>query len=195
MQSIEQTVSDNQGIRQADALNTLYVAGLVGDSIVDGPGLRCAVFGQGCPHACPGCHNPETQPFAGGDALSVPEVYRRIRAYPLCRGVTFSGGEPFSQAAAFAGLARLLRADGYEVAAYSGYTFEELLRGTAEQQELLALLDILIDGRFVLATRNLGLRFRGSENQRVLDVPRSLAAGEAVWETAERWVGSPTGKA
>jgi anaerobic ribonucleoside-triphosphate reductase activating protein len=177
------------GTRNAGALLALHLAGFVGDSIVDGPGLRCALFGQGCPHACPGCHNPETQPFAGGEEVSIEEAYRRIKAYPLCKGITFSGGEPFSQAEAFAALACLLRADGYELAAYSGYTFEELQNGAPEQKELLTLLDILIDGRFVLVERNLTLRFRGSENQRILNVPQSLVVTAPVWETSERWVG------
>ena len=105
-------------------------------------------------------------------------------------GVTFSGGEPFSQAEPFTELAKLLKANGYEVASYTGYTFEELLEnGTPAQKQLLAALDILVDGEFVLAQRNLDLRFRGSENQRILDVPQSLAQGRAVWCTAARWVG------
>lgn len=189
MAYVEQNQKATGGTRNAGAPLALHLAGFVGDSIVDGPGLRCALFGQGCPHACPGCHNPETQPFAGGEEVSVEEAYRRIKAYPLCKGITFSGGEPFSQAEAFAALARLLHTDGYELAAYSGYTFEELQKGTVAQKELLSLLDILIDGRFVLAKRNLTLRFRGSENQRILNVPQSLAAAAAVWEATERWVG------
>ena len=101
-----------------------------------------------------------------------------------------SGGEPFSQAEPFTELAKLLKANGYEVASYTGYTFEELLEnGTPAQKQLLAALDILVDGEFVLAQRNLDLRFRGSENQRILDVPQSLAQGRAVWCTAARWVG------
>ena len=117
------------------------------------------------------------------------ELFAHIKASPLVRGVTFSGGEPFSQAEAFGELARMLKAAGYEVASYTGYTFEQLLEGTQAQKDLLAQLDILVDGEFVLAKRNLDLRFRGSENQRILDVPKSLAAGSAVWCEAERWTG------
>ena len=178
-----------QGIRRAGALPVLRMAGFVGDSIVDGPGLRCAIFCQGCPHACPGCHNPATHPFAGGTMVTPEDMEARIREYPLCRGVTFSGGEPFCQPEFFAELGERLRRQGYELACYTGYTFEALLAGTPEQRRLLNVLDILIDGRFVLAQRNLTLRFRGSENQRVLDVPKSLLAGKAVWTTQTRWVG------
>jgi len=103
--------------------------------------------------------------------------------------VTFSGGEPFAQSAGFARLAKLLKAQGYEVASYSGYTFEELLTGSADQQELLKSIDILIDGPFLLSQRSLELTFRGSRNQRILDVPKSLAAGRAIETTAKRWLG------
>ncbi|MFV0412510.1 MAG: anaerobic ribonucleoside-triphosphate reductase activating protein [Oscillospiraceae bacterium] len=181
---------NGQGIREAGAPVLLRLSGFVGDSIVDGPGLRCVVFGQGCPHNCPGCHNPATHPFTGGEMVSVSELFARIGRYPLCSGVTFSGGEPFAQPEAFAALARLLRKTGrYELAAYSGYTFEELLAGSTAQKDLLSLVDILIDGRFELPQKNLNLRFRGSANQRILHVPQSLARGAATWETAPRWVG------
>ena len=121
--------------------------------------------------------------------MPVEELFAHIKVSPLVRGLTFSGGEPFSQAEAFGELARMLKAAGYEVASYTGYTFEQLLEGTQAQKDLLAQLDILVDGEFVLAKRNLDLRFRGSENQRILDVPKSLAAGSAVWCEAERWTG------
>lgn len=173
----------------AGASGHLYLAGYVGDSIVDGPGLRFAIFCQGCPHACPGCHNPETHLFSGGRPYTPEELFAEVKRYPLSRGVTFSGGEPFCQAEGLAELARMLRGAGYELAAYTGYTFEQLREGTAAQRELLGLLDTLIDGKFVLAEKDLGLRFRGSANQRILKVPASLEAGVAVWETTPRWVG------
>ncbi len=174
---------------------SLFLAqtGFVGDSIVDGPGLRCALFCQGCPHACPGCHNPETHPFEGGKPLRLDEVLEKIQRHPLCRGITFSGGEPFCQADALALLAENLREAGYELAAYTGYTFEHLAaHGSPGQKQFLSLLDTLVDGPFVLAKRNLSLRFRGSDNQRIIDVQASLAAGQAVLETAGRWVGAAT---
>lgn len=112
-----------------------------------------------------------------------------VESNPLCRGVTFSGGEPFAQAEGFARLARVLKEKGYEIASYSGYTFEELLRGSEAQKELLRSIDILIDGRFILAQKSLEIAFRGSRNQRILDVPKSLAAGHAVETTSKRWLG------
>ena len=167
----------------------LNLAGIVEDSIVDGPGIRTTFFAQGCPHRCPGCHNPETWEFGCGTWIDVETALAAVRSNPLCRGVTFSGGEPFAQAKAFAKLARLLKVHGYEVASYSGYTFEELLDGTAEQQELLATIDILIDGPFLLNERSLELNFRGSRNQRILNVPASLRSSSPVYETSPRWLG------
>ena len=167
----------------------LDLAGIVGDSIVDGPGIRTTIFSQGCPHHCPGCHNPETWAFGCGTEMDEETILEIVRSNPLCRGVTFSGGEPFAQAEGFAKLARLLNAHGYEVASYSGYTFEALLEGTAEQKDLLFTIDILIDGPFLMAEKTLEVPFRGSRNQRILNIPRSLAAGKAVEITTGRWTG------
>ena len=167
----------------------LDLSGIVSDSIVDGPGIRVTIFCQGCPHHCPGCHNPETWEFGIGTPMDEETVLDIVKSNPLCRGVTFSGGEPFAQAEGFAKLAKLLKQHGYEVASYSGYTFEQLLRGTPEQKELLESIDILIDGPFLLQQRSLELNFRGSRNQRILDVPASLAAGQAVSTTQDRWQG------
>lgn len=167
----------------------LDLSGIVSDSIVDGPGIRTTIFSQGCPHHCPGCHNPETWAFGCGTKIPVEAVVDIVRQNPLCRGVTFSGGEPFAQPEAFAKLARLLKEKGYEVASYSGYTFEELLNGSDGQKELLRAIDILIDGRFVLAEKSLEIAFRGSRNQRILDVRKSLEAGRAVETQSRRWLG------
>ena len=165
------------------------LAGIVTDSIVDGPGLRTTLFAQGCPHHCEGCHNPETWDFSGGTEVSMEAAVEIVKSSPLCRGVTFSGGEPFAQAEGFAEIAKALKEKGYEVASYSGYTFEELLDGTDGQKELLQLLDVLIDGPFLMREKSLEIAFRGSRNQRILDVPKSLAAGEAVETTSKRWLG------
>ena len=167
----------------------LELAGISGDSIVDGPGIRTTVFTQGCPHHCPGCHNPETWAFGCGTPMEEETVLDIVRSNPLCRGVTFSGGEPFCQAAGLAKLGRMLKERGYEVASYTGYTFEQLLEGTPEQRELLETLDVLIDGPFLREERSLELNFRGSRNQRILNVPASLKAGAAVEETSGRWLG------
>ena len=167
----------------------LELSGIVGDSIVDGPGIRTTVFAQGCPHHCPGCHNPETWDFGCGTPVPAEAILEMVADNPLCRGVTFSGGEPFAQAEAFLELAKLLKQKKYEVASYTGYTFEQLCNGTPAQRELLQHLDVLIDGPYVAEKRSLSLAFRGSSNQRILDVPRSLSLGHPVCITAGRWAG------
>ena len=167
----------------------LDLSGIVSDSIVDGPGIRTTIFSQGCPHHCPGCHNPETWDFGCGTPMEEERSFEIVRSNPLCRGVTFSGGEPFAQAAGFSRLAMLLKEKGYEVASYTGYTFEELLEGSEDQKNLLAAIDILIDGPFVQSLKSLETAFRGSTNQRILDVKKSLAANQAVETTSKRWLG------
>ena len=167
----------------------LDLAGIAGDSIVDGPGIRTTIFTQGCPHHCKGCHNPETWAFGCGTPMEAERVLEIVKSNPLCRGVTFSGGEPFAQAEGFLHLAKALKEKGYEVASYSGYTFEQLLRGTDTQRKLLENIDILIDGPFLQKEKSLELAFRGSTNQRILDVPKSLAAGEPIWTASPRWLG------
>ena len=167
----------------------LNLSGIVTDSIVDGPGIRVSIFSQGCPHHCEGCHNPETWELGVGTDMPVERLAEIVKSNPLCKGVTFSGGEPFAQAEGFAKLAARLKADGYEVASYTGFTFEQLLQGTPAQKALLAKLDVLIDGPFVKAEKSLELSFRGSANQRILDVQKSLAAGKAILHTALRWTG------
>ena len=170
---------------------SIDLAGIVPESITDGPGLRLTVFCQGCPHHCEGCHNPETWDFSCGEPTPIEAIFQQVRANPLLRGVTFSGGEPFSQAEGFASLARLLKQAGYEIAVYSGYVFEELYKNeTMAQRDLLSLCDILIDGPFLLSQRDISLRFRGSANQRILDLPASMSVGKAVLCTAPRWTGA-----
>ena len=171
---------------------TIRLAGFDRDGIADGPGLRCVVFVQGCPHHCPGCQNPQTWPFDGDAEVVTPSQIRdRIVATELDTGVTFSGGEPFAQADALADLADLLR-PRYDIACYTGYVFEALLKKAEEEpgvRRLLERIDILVDGPFVQARRDRLLLFRGSGNQRILDVPASLAAGAAVWTKDPAWVG------
>ncbi len=160
----------------------LNISDTVNDSIVDGPGLRFTIFVQGCPHHCPGCHNPQTHPFSGGTQVTPASLLEKIQANPLLDGVTFSGGEPFCQASALAALGEDIHRLGLNIMTYTGYTFEYLYAHRAEHGygELLAVTDILVDGEFVESLRSLELRFRGSANQRILDVPRSLAAGAPV---------------
>lgn len=158
---------------------TLRIAGTVEESIVDGPGLRYVLFTQGCPHRCPGCHNPETHDFSAGREVSLAWVLTDVRKNPITRGVTFSGGEPFCQSAALLALAKELRACGYNLTAFSGYTYEQIL-AEPEKRTLLEELDILVDGPFREAEKSMTLRFRGSRNQRIIDVPASLARGAVV---------------
>ena len=167
----------------------LELSGIVTDSIVDGPGIRCTVFCQGCPHHCQGCHNPETWDFGCGTPMEEERIFEIIRSNPLCKGVTFSGGEPFAQAEGYAKLGKLLKTAGYEVASYTGYTFEQLVNGTPDQKQLLETIDVLIDGPFLQAEKSLELSFRGSKNQRILDVPASLREGRAILVTSSRWTG------
>ncbi|WP_018214442.1 anaerobic ribonucleoside-triphosphate reductase activating protein [Desulfitobacterium hafniense] len=161
----------------------IRIAGIVEESIVDGPGIRLVVFAQGCPHHCPGCHNPETHAYEGGKSVAIAEILQRLAMNPLLDGITLSGGEPFAQAAGFALLAQSARQRGFHVMTYSGYTYEELT-ASSEQNPAWALLleqtDLLVDGPFQLAERNLLLPFRGSENQRVIDVQESLRQGKVV---------------
>ncbi len=170
-------------------MQSLNIAGIAVDSVVDGPGIRVAIFSQGCPHSCVGCHNPESHSFEPNRVISVAEIYDIIKKNPLCRGVTFSGGEPFCQPEGFISLAKMLKSDGYEIACYSGYTFEELMALGELQRELLQLIDVLIDSRFILEKLNLNLLFKGSENQRIIDVAKSLANNEVVIVSDSRWVG------
>ncbi len=167
----------------------IFLSGIQTDSIVDGPGIRTTFFCQGCPHHCEGCHNPETWPFEGGTPAETAAMVELVTANPLCRGVTFSGGEPFAQAEGFLDLAKALKEKGYEVASYSGYTFEQLYKGTAAQKQLLEYLDVLIDGPFIREEKSLEVPFRGSKNQRILDVPKSLQEGKPVSVTSPRWLG------
>lgn len=163
--------------------NTIRLAGVVRESIVDGPGLRFTVFCQGCPHGCEGCHNPATHDFEGGYDCEISKIIAAVDENPLLDGVTFSGGEPMCQPEAFAALAEELKKRNLNIMVYTGYTYEELLK-LAETRpavgKLLELTDYLVDGRFILAERDLTLPFRGSANQRILDMEQTRAAGKPV---------------
>ncbi len=166
------------------------VAGIDEDAIADGPGLRFVLFVQGCARNCPGCHNPQTHAFGAGTDMHVSELFQRIVSNPLLTGVTFSGGDPMYQAAPLAELAERLRAHGgYDITVFTGDTFEGLLRrGTPDQLRLLKAADILIDGPFIREQRDRLLRFRGSANQRILDVRRSLSELRPVWTIDPEWI-------
>lgn len=205
-------MSDKDIIYDPDAV--LQLAGIMGESIVDGPGIRFAVFCQGCPHHCEGCHNPETHPFEGGTPVRVGKLMELIEKDPLLKGVTFSGGEPMCQAPSFLELAKAVKAKGLDIVIFTGYRYEDLLEHTggscgmdSERDnaragsdnagndgkeyllklvdkdaagELLELTDVLVDGPFVLEERDLTLRFRGSRNQRLIDLNKTRENGEIV---------------
>lgn len=161
----------------------IKIAGIEEESIVDGAGIRFAVFVQGCPHNCPGCHNPETHDFGGGKIYDTDRLFELCTENPLCTGVTFSGGEPFCQAAALYELGNRLKSQGKNLWCYSGWTFEELLKKAETEpftKKLLEITDVLVDGRFELSKRSLTLKYRGSTNQRLIDVPKSLELKQAV---------------
>lgn len=151
----------------------LRIAGVVKESVVDGPGLRYTIFTQGCPHHCAGCHNPQTHDFAGGYEVTVTELFDAINKVQLISGITLSGGEPFAQAAACAELANLVKQcnRGFNVVTYSGYYHTELLTMAINKPAIAALLnatDILIDGPYDAAKKIPNLPFRGSSNQNII---------------------------
>lgn len=166
----------------------MRIANTVNDSIVDGHGLRFTVFTQGCPHACPGCHNPETHGPCRGTGSLPGRADRGDGENPLIEGLTLSGGEPFAQAAACAQLAQAAHERGLNVWTYSGYLFERLRdSGNPDWTALLAQTDVLVDGPFVEKEKSYELHFRGSRNQRLIDVKQSLAQGKVVlWQEVDR---------
>lgn len=164
-------------------MKDLRLAGVIRESIVDGPGMRMTIFTQGCPHNCEGCHNPQTHDFAGGYISHPENILKAIDQDPLLQGITFSGGEPFMQSEALAQLGQEIHKRGLNIVTYTGFTFEELLESSEkfpERMQLLEQTDYLIDGKFEIDKRSLELRFRGSANQRIIDVKASLEKGEVV---------------
>lgn len=156
----------------------LRISGIETESIVDGKGIRYVIFTQGCPHHCPGCHNPQTHSFDGGKLVDINELVDDIgRNKNYIDGITLSGGEPFCQIDQCSMIAEKSREMGLTVWCYTGYLFEDLY-GWANK--LLKEIDVLVDGLFVQEERSLDLQFRGSKNQRLIDVPASLKAGVAV---------------
>lgn len=161
----------------------LRLAGVVRESIVDGPGIRMTVFTQGCPHKCKGCHNEQTWDFNGGYDSSTERILEEAKKDPLIRGLTLSGGEPFCQAESLSILAKEAKEYGYDIFCYTGFTFEQLCSQFdthPEYKQLLSYCDWLVDGPFILSERSLMLKFRGSKNQRILDVKKSLEQNKAV---------------
>lgn len=160
---------------------SLRIAAFTSDSIVDGPGLRLTVFTQGCPHRCPGCHNPETHDPHGGREVSLDELESALVRNPLLQGLTLSGGDPFLQALPCAELARRAHRRGLDVWTYTGYRYEDLV--STDREDYAALLlesDVLVDGPFLAARRTYRAPFRGSDNQRLIDLEKTRRTGSVV---------------
>lgn len=149
-------------------------------SIVDGEGLRAVIWSQGCSHNCEGCHNPQTHDFCGGFLIDVDEVKNQLSRLEAHQGVTFSGGDPMFQIDAFLEIAQHCKTLGLDLWCYTGFTFETLRDKSQKSQnleKLLRLIDVLVDGKFMIKERSLNLYFRGSKNQRIIDVQKSLNTG------------------
>ena len=159
----------------------IRVLDILEDTMVDGPGFRTSIYCAGCRHQCPGCHNPQSWAFDGGREMTTEQIMKIIEADPYAN-VTFSGGDPMYQASGFAELAREIhKRTNKGIWCYTGFTFESLIN--PEQRELLELLDVLVDGPFIEKLRDTDLLFRGSSNQRLIDVQASLYKGKVVlWQ-------------
>lgn len=166
----------------------INLAGTVNDSITDGPGIRFTVFVQGCPHHCEGCHNQHTWEFKDRELVSWQQLFEKIKDNPLLDGITLSGGEPMCQAEALLPLAKACKKLGLNIAIYSGFLFEDLLKiNNPHQIELLKTADVLVDGKFMQDKRDYRLKFCGSTNQRVLNLPESIKQNKAVLNLSESW--------
>lgn len=165
-----------------DCSTTLRISGIANESVVDGPGIRATVFFQGCQHACPGCHNPETWDLKGGIEITVADLIPLLKLNPLITGVTFSGGEPFLQAGPAAVLGRILTEMGLTLWVYTGFTWDNLLTAGNRPgfKELLEIVDVVIDGLFIEKLQDRRLVFKGSRNQRIIDAKASLNTGRIV---------------
>ena len=166
--------------------NKKYVrlaADLQSDSIVDGPGLRAVLWTQGCSHHCPGCQNPQTWDFNGGGLVPIDMVKEAIDELEYQDGITFSGGDPMFQPEACNIIAEHAKKKGLNIWVYTGFTYEELMKLVPKNKsylEFLKKIDVLVDGRFVEEKKDLSLLFRGSSNQRLIDVPKTLETGNIV---------------
>lgn len=164
------------------------IHGTAEDSIVDGPGIRFAVFVQGCPHHCPGCHNPESHAFDGGREATTEEIIAQMKNNPLLDGLTLSGGEPMCSPEACAELAEAALEMGLDVWCYTGFTWESLM---AEQDparmKLLRAVSVLVDGPFLQEERSLELTYCGSRNQRLINVAKSMQEDGVVLWQPKKW--------
>ena len=158
-------------------------ADLQKDSIVDGEGIRTVIWTQGCPHNCLGCHNPMTHDFNGGALVDIDYIKEEIDELDGQDGITFSGGDPFVQPLACSILAKYAKKKGLNIWCYTGYTFEHLLelsKVKSDIKDFLGEIDVLVDGKFELSKKSYSAIFRGSSNQRIIDVKKSLKAKKVV---------------
>ena len=149
------------------------------DSIVDGPGIRTVIWTQGCSHNCKGCQNPTTHDFKGGFSVNVEEINKELDNLLGQQGITLSGGDPMFQAGACAKIAKHAKEIGLNVWCYTGFTYEQVLK-SKEMMELLKQTDVLVDGKFDINEFSLNLDFRGSRNQRIIDVQKSLKENKVI---------------
>lgn len=157
------------------------------DSIVDGQGIRSVIWTQGCSHNCPFCHNPGTHSFHGGDLVELDDVISKLNDLSGQDGVTFSGGDPMFQPKPCKILAKKIHELGMNVWAYTGFTYEELIQ--SKNKDILGFLkeiDILVDGKFEIDKKSLDLNYRGSSNQRIIDVQKSLKENKVVTLNLEK---------
>ena len=168
---------------------------LQADSIVDGEGVRAVLWTQGCGHKCLGCHNPSTHSFDDGILLDIEEVKAQIDSLEGQDGITLSGGDPMYQVDACLELAKYIKSKKMNIWCYTGYDFEKDILGRMAEQweetkEMLSYIDVLVDGPFLAEEKDLSLRFRGSRNQRLIDLRQTLASGQIVlwtdWQTERR---------
>lgn len=160
---------------------TLRVLDIIPGTSVDGPGLRTSIYLAGCPHHCPGCHNPQSWDFNGGHQMTVMDILEEVERHGF--NVTFSGGDPIYQFRPLTRLAEKLTKRGYTIWCYTGFRFEELL-ANADIVPLLKRLEVVVDGPFVEALKDSSLLFRGSSNQRIIQVASSLSGDIGLWESA-----------
>ncbi|WP_027632541.1 anaerobic ribonucleoside-triphosphate reductase activating protein [Clostridium hydrogeniformans] len=159
----------------------IRLSGMIHESLVNGPGIRRVFFSQGCTHNCKGCFNKETHSFYGGEEFLMDKLIEDVRINPIISGITFSGGDPMEQADKFSYMAKKFRELNLSIWCYTGYTFEALMDKVEEDnniKELLYNIDVLIDGRFCEENQVEGLKYRGSSNQRVIDIKKTLSSGE-----------------
>lgn len=164
-------------------MTKIRIAGIVRESIVDGPGIRYVIFTQGCVHNCKGCHNPETHSFGGGYDIDIEKLLEEIDENPLLDGITLSGGDPFVQPKESSIICREVKKRGLNTIVYTGYLFEDLLNEgiiNNSYMDLLKETDILIDGPYIEDRKDLLLKFRGSSNQRIIDVKESIKSEKVV---------------